>query len=60
MDSSASLALLWADPVADATGEGGGCSAAGVRSQATAAARLRTATTAAMAVRTGRSLITRS
>jgi len=60
MDSSASLALLWADPVADATGEGGGCSAAGVRSQATAAARLRTATTAAMAERTGRSLITRS
>lgn len=55
MDSSASLALLSADPGADAMGEGC-CSAAGVRSQA-AAVRLRTAATAA---RTGRSLITRS
>ena len=57
MDSSASLALLLADPGAEATGEG--CrSAAGVRSQAVI--RLRTATTAATAARTGRSLITRS
>src|SRR5512132_4176549 len=51
MDSSASLALLSADPGAEATGEG--CwSAAGARSQAPVV-RLRTATTAATAVRTG-------
>jgi len=58
MDSSASLALFWADPGADATG--GGCrSATGVRSQA-AAVRVRTATAAATAARTGRFLMTRS
>src|SRR6266511_5210928 len=58
MDSSASLALLWADPGAEATG-GGCCSAAGVRSQA-ASVRVRTATTATTAARAGHSLITRS
>ena len=47
MDSIASLALLSADPCADATGEDC-CSAVGTRSQA-AAVRLRTATTAAAA-----------
>ena len=53
MDSSASLALLSADPGAGATGR---CSAVGAPSQA-AAVRLRTATTAAAAARTGRFLI---